>query len=378
LETVRTEDIWTGNNSPILESVPEADGYYHVSTANQLRGSLKKAEASSNSAVKIKLINDIDLNGVEGHSWGSLVLNAPLEIEGQNHIISNLLIAAPHSTGGISASVGTGFIDRSSKNITVNNLHFKSVKIKGEGNTALFPVVTAGAVLNMDNCSVEDGLIEGGGCVGVLSAYVSTELGAGKDSKIKNSYTKNCYVYGDSHISNFVTAYTGTLENCYALDGVVISTGGHSGGMASCAGHPAIFKKCFTNVTVYGNQDTGVMYGQIQDNGYVFEECYTSGIIEGNQSIGGFIGSYSSNYDAKFTDCYSTSMVGMDGGGANLGGFVGLPKGSTGAFVRCYAAGEVGSLSTVLGKNTIGGFSGNGVNTYTNCFYDKQTSAARE
>ena len=59
-----------------------------------------------------------------------------------------------------------------------------------------------------------------------------------------------------------------------------------------------------------------------------------------------------------------------------MGGFAG-DAGSAMAFQNCYSAGEVGSLETTTTTPSVEGFTGVG-GTFTNCSYDKQTSAMRE
>ncbi len=161
-----------------------------------------------------------------------------------------------------------------------------------------------------------------------------------------------------------------------------------------------------------------------------FENCYTSGSIEGNSKLGGFIDivfddtrAYNSGNSnrgkAVFRNCYSTSSVGMQYSGSNVGGFAGLIVGNIQAaeatshsrqhvFENCYAAGEVGGITTDTSTgddntNSIGGFMGSYVNykseaagnnpsvseiisikeqnnslSIVNCYYDKQTTAMRE
>ncbi len=184
-----------------------------------------------------------------------------------------------------------------------------------------------------------------------------------------------------------------------------------------------------------------------------FENCFTSGLVEGQSMLGGFIGGVfehqnSGKNDAVgvcvFENCYSTSSVGMAYSGNGCGGFVGTIQGNVGTavvgynvtttiqsnsdgrevlnllvaqpdeetgyyttntgyfndldhlFVNCYAAGEVGGITTATTDQTtlgqtptsIGGFFGEirysdlylfgaGAN-FVNCYYDKQTTGMRE
>ncbi|MEG0379630.1 MAG: hypothetical protein RR614_14230, partial [Eubacterium sp.] len=74
----------------------------------------------------------------------------------------------------------------------------------------------------------------------------------------------------------------------------------------------------------------------------------------------------------------ATSMVGMLNGGSEMGGFAGAVTDTKAIFTDCYAAGEVGSLDTNSEAFAgVGGFAGSTAGTYTNCIYDKQTTAMK-
>ncbi|MEG0276289.1 MAG: hypothetical protein RR630_04595 [Coprobacillus sp.] len=194
----------------------------------------------------------------------------------------------------------------------------------------------------------------------------------------------------------FAVTSNSAISNSYSVNTTVIAGGNHSGGFISCSNGGNVVKNSFTNNIVFGNEETGVFIGALMDNnsgpkyGDSFTNCYSSGSIEGQNELGGFVGhidkkSYNSPI-YTFTNCYSTSIVGMKKGGENLGGFVGLVETKT-TFTDCYSAGEVGGIdtdttnSTTHGNPTVGGFIGSfgAVNvTFKNSYYDKQTSAMRE
>ncbi|GEM_PF-2724238 len=238
-------------------------------------------------------------------------------------------------------------------------------------------------------------------------------------------------------------------KNSMAIDCEVYELAlNHSGTFVSCLQSHMIFKNCFTNSTIYATTQSGVFTGCVIGcgdgfyynvegektlvNSY-FENCYTSGLIEGKTSVGGFIGGifndnraygYDTNKNVAYTqyrgkvvckNCYSTSSVGMQYSGNYVGGFVGQIYGNVRSegtdsdkqhlFINCYAAGEVGGITTdtstdSTNTNSIGGFFGSYLktdpNTITtsngitfdnnalmpfvcmNCCYDKQTTAMRE
>lgn len=182
------------------------------------------------------------------------------------------------------------------------------------------------------------------------------------------------------------------MYNCAAIDNEVYIRGSgsnHSGGFVSCMQGGMIFKDCFSNTTMYCNTQGGIFTGACigsSDGFYyeldgektlvsdLFENCYTSGVLEGNNRLGGFVGMIFDDVRALqsnsrgvciFKNCYSTSSVGMQYAGQYIGGFVGYVRGNTDAaevqegeediccceavqhrFINCYAAGEVGGITT--------------------------------
>ncbi len=241
-------------------------------------------------------------------------------------------------------------------------------------------------------------------------------------------------------------------ESCASVNSEVYDVGGeHSGTFVSCLQSMIIFKNCFSNCTIYARTKLGVFIGAVIGSGdgfyypyngkktfvnSYFENCYTSGAIEGETKLGGFVGiifddarAYDPNYSSPatehrgktvFKNCYSTSSVGMQYSGQQVGGFAGLVRGNIQAdtdndttarrhiFENCYAAGEVGGITTDTSTaesntNSIGGFMGAYINyssdavgvspsdalqtpvseenntvSLIKCYYDKQTTAMRE
>lgn len=233
------------------------------------------------------------------------------------------------------------------------------------------------------------------------------EYGNTGDLFIKNCSTSNCYMYGKDHLGG-LTSFMGNhyetrsrydrefpenperfylikrdytsdnlkkynyfpimVEDCYSVDCTIFSTGSDSGAFISC-GRTIVARNCFTNNTIYANDNTGGFIGRVVnanapfikdargDNGEspaghesftigsYFTNCYSSGIVEGSTAMGGFVGldstkrSYSniqkddnsvtaavtSGYSRTvYENCYSTAMVGMDYAGKYCGGFIGL------------------------------------------------------
>ncbi|MEG0377410.1 MAG: hypothetical protein RR614_02920, partial [Eubacterium sp.] len=340
------------------------DDYYKVYTAEELTWVMTNNK-------NFRLYKDIDLGGRDdaalNKNWTPVTVNKPMKIDGNNYTIFNLSVNT--------AANNSGFIGNLNSTLTMENLNFYSMKIKASSNTGIIGFIKSGQNATIRNCSLENSWIRADSIIG---GFVGYAYDSGNLVDISNSHTKNFYIYGNSCVGNFVGPITGKVTNCYAIDGKVLSAGGHSGGMTSCSGNHA-FSNCFTNVDVYGNTETGAFIGYINIVGETtYTNCYSSGSIEGTNTIGGFVATVRPNISPRFTNCYSTAMVGMLDKASNLGGFAGN-VGDNAIFNNCFAAGEVGSLDTNTSSFTnIGGFSGSATGTYgTPSYYDKQTTAMR-
>lgn len=186
----------------------------------------------------------------------------------------------------------------------------------------------------------------------------------------------------------------GIIENSYTVGSLLATTGGHSAGFASCYLKDIKIEDCFSSVemyvTAYSGGFTGLFSGSV-------ERCFSTGKLEGFSHLGGFccsVANSSINNPASFTDCYSTVLTGMRSESKSMGGFAATDDVAQNnqtqkknvqhmTFTNCYAAGEVGNISTDMSNpENVGGF----LNLYSpdfdtlgvNLYYDKQTTAMRE
>ena len=106
------------------------------------------------------------------------------------------------------------------------------------------------------------------------------------------------------------------------------------------------------NTTGLGNYVGGL--AGYNDGGSV-TGCYSTGVISGNWHIGGLVGYNSGNV----TSCYSTGAV--IGKGEDVGGLVGQNQ-SQGKILQSY------SISTVSGKDNVGGLVGSNWGIVTSCY----------
>lgn len=332
-------------------------------------------------------------------------------------------MAVAESTG-VAIVLGFSYSTVYFKNCTVSDSY-----VKGRGHASLFssydlgmsPLTVSGGKLTSYATYLGDSTVDSR-----ITGYYFTEVPSLEDAE-RAWYGKK-WEYGGETVT-LCSNYPSIYENCAALDSEVYDVLEHSGTFVSCYQGSILFRECFTNCSIYAQSKIGSFAGCAigSGNGFyypvqgertlvnsVFESCYASGAAEGQNWIGGFIGSIyndvrsqASDYRGQvvFENCYSTSSAGMQYSGNYVGGFVGLVHANQGTatdaltdeeqqhlFINCYAAGEVGGITTDTTaegtQNTIGGFLGGYEWSYSdstllplrlqNCYYDRQTTAMRE
>lgn len=368
-----------------------ASNPYLINNPSELRWVCSQPD---NALKSFKLLADLDLGGEDDLIWSPTALvntTEPIVMDGNGHTIYNMKLYG--GTSGYT-SYGLGFVSyNNNPNFEMKNLSFRYADVRANGGTQGYSVAVAnfraGAITNV---AVIDSLVKGNDFVGALAvgwsigdAYKAVD-GAGDPinsyaTRIDQCRTERVYTYGASCIGNFTGPLWGSyVSNSYAVDGVTVSTAGHSGGFVSCPGYDYV-ENCYCNITMYGNSQTSVFSGVNHFNNG-FKNCVASGVVEGSTTVGGFLGDGSSGgtsaLPSKYTNCYSTTMTGMQNEASNMGGFVGNADGNI-TFTNCYAAGEVGALTTAGNAISVGGFVGNSNSArFQNCYYDKQTTAREE
>ena len=401
---------------------------YNVYTADQFVWILKNRASN---ITKVNICADIDMGGASNKQYTNPQdLNSTMYFEGNGHTIYNLKIYSNGDHAGlfreISASGGKLIVRNLGFQSTILLNEYKSDSFAGLWygycrGMASFKNVHSKVAFFQQNNSNTSGNNGGLALLGGKGTY--------KNGLFENCSTSNSYVYGSDHVGGLVStcrSYTDKISvnykvefpknpeafilsgtytlpnmfnNCYSVDCELFSTGFDSGAFISC-GDTIIATNCYTNNTMYSNKNTGAFIGRIAHNdthmiyddnnnktiGAYFSNCYTAGIVEGEMAMGGFVGfdcyyrgwnqtefqkpSNIPNKDSAtvYSNCYSTTMVGMDYTGKFCGGFVGLDdnysnvnvgasvtssdgKKITNAYgsiyMNCYAAGEVGNILTV-------------------------------
>jgi hypothetical protein len=98
---------------------------------------------------------------------------------------------------------------------------------------------------------------------------------------------------------------------------------------------------CTSSGQVSGSTSVGGLVGYNRDT---IKSCYATSTVSGNSSVGSLIGH---NYEGAVTYCYACGQVVADGN--NIGGLVGLDRGSEGGFFLCYWDIETSGVTTSQG-----------------------------
>ena len=229
-----------------------------------------------------KLINDIDLTGVDFYSIGTDQYPFAGTFDGNGKIISNLTIT-------------------------------------GESYSGLFGYVRG------EHAHIKDlGLIdpnvysEAGNSVGSL-------VGSLRNGTIINCYTQGGSVSGNDRIGGLVGNNSSSIANCYSSASV--SGGARIGGLVGGNSNGTIIN-CYAKGSVSGNYYTfGGLVGQ-NDSGTI-KNCYSVGHVQGPiepvfspLNVGGLIGSTSNDGTVitSFWDTQTSGQTTSAGGLPNTGG----------------------------------------------------------
>lgn len=385
---------WNGTEVACYNSSTKT---FTVDTPEKFAYALHYAGTYSGSTINIT--KDIDMGGRE---FANRSIWTNVTFEGNNHTIYNM-----KATGS-----GEAGICRSIASSPIRNVTFDTFYLYGNQFVGLFPKVKSGTPTGrvlFENVHARNGFSYAattasnaghvaaifGNCEAMNSQQYSSSI-----PYIRNCSSENCFSYGNQHVGGTFGMYASVqFQNCYSKNDTVVAVGGHNGCLTSCSSRYSTYENCWASSTVFGESLVGGLTGYSPTCGGSFANCFSSCVIEGHSMLGGFVGacgmtSVSSTSipltpvaerKVSFTNCYTTSMVGMNYSGSQLGGFAGIYR--YGTLNNCYAAGEVGSIDTNASSavGSQGGFFGEysynpSVNASTglvNCFYDMQTTAMK-
>jgi len=353
----------------------------------------------------MKLMRNIDLNGYSGRqrAWANTgtLTSAAWYIDGNGFTVYNYYF---NNNAGEYQSLFGGIENANSviRNITVSNFYLNSNTRSG--------VLAGMRGGNVINSFTKNGMILGSRVSGFLSGFTAGTSTGATTVNITLSGSQNVHVYGrvydggGSCVSGLISypLSTTTIDRCFSIDGSMVILGTHSNGIAGCGAGSLTIKNTFTNTDMYCGSETGSIVGGHHSN-LTISNTYASGRVEGTSGIAGFIAAFqptTTGKSANISECYTTSTVGLQSSAVGVGGFMSenaLRVGTTMGPVKmsnCYAAGEVGSIGTnseldrPVSEGKTAGFlavfksTSTSLNTYgttfSNCYYDKQTTAMKE
>ena len=355
----------------------------------------------------VKLVKNIDLNGMNYNWPGVTNSNKNMIFEGNNKTIYNYGVVNSYTNKNLTTyAVFLNRGDSPEEAYTLKNVTFATAKIvmPGKSYGGLFRSIGCAdnkSYIRMDKVVFRDSLnfagvanikdendkdIWGSTLLGALDlGQTNGKRGVTDTNLISRVVFLRNYTYGKNHVTGgFMRINSGTIRNCAVIDSMLVSTGGHSGGILPCSSRGMSIENSFTSLEQYGARMVYGFTGNAKTT-----NCFATGKLEGYSGLCGFgRDGYDSEQEINIrpkVNCYTTMLVGLRSESNTLSGM-----GTQGFYQNCYVAGEVGNHTTNMNnpQNT-GGFvystsalqpSGNTTSGLkaSNCYYDKQTTAMRE
>ena len=313
------EDSITLNNDKFLAAIgtPAVDAI-KISTAEEL---------SNIKSGNYVLANDIDLSTFNGGEWIPIEPDGNIEIDGQGHIISNLVISEcdSQSSPGLIGRVHS--YDVILKNIGIENINIPSggafiglyYNDGGDVNIGEFnPTYETTTKLVIDNCYAFGSVGSYAYYGGMLIGKISNESGDYEPGfKTRRAYTnveiKSCYVSGNVNGS----LAGGLIGSCSAMSN---STNADWGNL------DLKIADCKSEVSISGDGSSGGMIGKLDYNNAgcicTFTNCTSKAQVTGKDHVGGMVG-YDFHFPITFSNCESLCVLSSSDSKANLGAFLG-------------------------------------------------------
>jgi hypothetical protein len=282
--------------SPFLSGKSESNDPYFISTADELNSIGHNPRFM---AAHFKLINDIDLAGIEFFIIGSEIFPFSGVFDGNDHTIINF----NHTTKYVSCVGLFGYVKGPKAEIRDLGLISPNINWASGDVGSLVGYFGDGTI---SNCYAEGGSVNGFGSVGGLVGLVN--------GSITNCYS-NTTVSGMENVGGLVgsNGYTGTISNCYSTGSV---SGDRTIGGLVGTNSFGLITNCYSAAGVEGKVNIGGLVGLNGYNGTI-SNCYSTGSASGERFVGGLVGA---NLYGHITNCYTTACV---DGNEYVGGLVG-------------------------------------------------------
>ncbi len=301
--------IWSineNNNYPLLDGIAgqiispslpyPSEAVIAISSCSELQG------VNNNLHADYVLQNDIDCSmtstwnsGAGFEPLGALMTPFSGDFSGNGYAINELYITAP-STDYV------GLFTFLSVGANVHDLTINAANITGNQ----YPGTLAG---------LNAGMLDGVALSGALTAQ------------------------GD-YAGGLVAHNYGRVQNCSSTS--TVTGNDYTGGLIGLTEPDTVVLTSYTQASVSGILTTGGLIGK-QDRYARVEHCYAEGSVIGTEKVGGLIGE---SEGGIILDSYSTSSVTAT---RFVGGLVGSQSVSYAFINRCFARGDVSSISTYAG-----------------------------
>ena len=188
--------------------IPElVDGFYQLEDANDLNWFANRVN-NGETAINAVLTNDIDMEGVEFAPIGTTANKYAGKFDGQNHVISNLIVNLPNQEYVGVFGVITGGAEI--KHFTVDN----TCAFTGKAFMGVIGGSNGGGTIIIDGIGSEANFT---GSAQNISGIFGVNMGSGCVPQISN-----CYVTGKitgARESAAITGWAkgGTITNCYSI-----------------------------------------------------------------------------------------------------------------------------------------------------------------
>lgn len=285
-----------------------------ITTAEEL------SDMRNNLAGNYELGSDIDLADLDWEGIGGPFNDEEFtgSFDGKGYTISNL--TSTYNDTGLFNYV---------KGSTIKNVTFTNVDIDKNHSSNTAAVVSGANGALIENVTVENGVIQGGGNVSAIVGNAGTS-----EVKIINSHTIDVTIIAGTH------------------------TGGHAGSLVANGTNTIIENSSATNTegsdkgkVTSGNRNVGGLAGlagTVKNSFSTVDVVSTYSYDTNPANVGGLVGHI---YPGGIVDSYATGNV--TAARANAGGLVGLARGGSGAQIKnSYATGHVD------GRNNVGGLVG--------------------
>ena len=322
---------------PFLSGTGESNEPYLISTADELNGIGYNPRLMD---AHFRLINDIDLEGIDFFIIGSGIFPFTGVFDGNSHTISNFnhtikyadIVGLFRYVKGPMAEIrDLGLIDPNINRAigdvgslvgyfgdgTISNCYADGGSVNGYYSVGGLMGTINGSITNCHSSTTVSGMDSIGGLVGSVVGL----RGLFRDKAGMNEYIgtiSNCYstgsVSGDRTIGGLVgNNYFGHMKNCYTT--AIVDGNMYVGGLVGLNGYTSTISNCYSTGSVSGDRAAGGLVG-INWYGNMMN-CYARANVTGNVYVGGLVGS---NYEGGISSSYSTgSVIGTE----KVGGLVG-------------------------------------------------------